>query len=299
VKPLLAALAGVAITSWGSILVRLAAVPAGGAAFHRMAFATAILLPVLAAARAVSPAKPAATPGAMTRRRRAGLIALSAACLALHFATWIASLSYTSIGSSVMLVSTVPVFSVALSALLLGERARLASVAAILVALAGVVVIGSGDLGRGGGSLRGDLLALAGAFFAAAYLLIGRRLRDQTPLLEYLLLIYSGSAVLLLAFCLAGGVSLGPYTAQSYLWLFLMGLGPSCAGHGLLNYAVRHVRAYVVNTVGLVEPLLATGYAFLLLDERPEPLWFGGAALIAVGLFVVLAEERALTARAR
>lgn len=299
-KPLLAALAGILVTSWGSILVRLASVPAMGAAFHRMAFATIFLLPVLAMRRAMRTMRASRPKDRSSRPRFPALWTLaSGVCLALHFATWIASLSYTSIGSSVVLVSTMPVFSVALSALFLKERAGAASVAAILVALSGAAVIGWGDYGAGGDSLGGDLLALAGAFFAAVYLLIGRKVRGQVPLLEYLVAVYGASAVVLLVLGLSAGAGLGPYPRASYLWLILMGLGPSVVGHSLLNHAVRHLRAYVVHTVGLVEPFLATLYAYIIFGERPGRHLYAGGALVVIGLNYVLLEERRRTGMSR
>jgi drug/metabolite transporter (DMT)-like permease len=290
VKALVAAFLGVIVTSWGSILVRLAAAPPLGAAFYRMAFAAMILLPVSILAREPSPDRAASI--RLGPARVTLLMLLSGCCLALHFATWIASLSYTSISSSAVLVSTVPIFGLALSAIFLGEKAGISTAVAILIALAGAAVIGTGDYDPTGGRLVGDLLALAGAFFAAAYLLIGRRLRSQRSLVTYLAWVYGSSACFLLVMALLGGASLGPYPAVSYLWLFLMALGPSVIGHSLLNYAVRHVRAYVVNTTGLVEPVLATLYAFLIFGERPGWHLVAGGALVAAGLVRVLLDER-------
>jgi drug/metabolite transporter (DMT)-like permease len=93
-------------------------------------------------------------------------------------------------------------------------------------------------------------------------------------------------------FCLAAGTPLTTYRSAGYGWLFLMAIGPSLTGHSLLNLAVRHVRAYVVNTVGLAEPLLATLYAFLIFGERPGPYLYAGAALVAAGLLFLLWDER-------
>lgn len=287
---LLAALLGVTVTSWGSILVRLAGAPALGAAFYRMAFATAILASASTLGRATSPRS--STTDRIPRGRVGALIILSGACLALHFATWIASLSYTSIASSAVLVSTVPVFGLAMSAIFLGERAGVSTAMAILVAVGGAAVIGAGDYGSGAQQLGGDLLALAGAFFAAAYLLIGRSLRDRAPLVGYLIRVYGSSAVFLLVLAVSAGASLGPYPAASYAWLFLMALGPSVIGHSLLNYAVRQVRAYVVNAVGLGEPLLATLYALLIFGEKPGVHLYVGGALVIAGLVHVLLQER-------
>jgi drug/metabolite transporter (DMT)-like permease len=274
-------MAGTLATSWGAILVRLAAAPPLGAAFFRMAFASVLLLPAawLCARRAIS-------------ARILLMMLLAGACLALHFATWITSLDMTSIGSSVVLVATVPLFGAALSAVFLSERPSGAGLAAIAAAFVGAVLIAWGDYGLGGGHIVGDLLALAGAAFAAAYLLIGRHLRGSVDFIPYLAWVYGSSAVILLVFCLGAGTPLTTYRSASYGWLFLMAIGPSLTGHSLLNLAVRHVRAYVVNTVGLAEPLLATLYAFLIFGERPGAHLYAGGALVAAGLLFLLWDER-------
>src|SRR5689334_8831024 len=87
--------------SWGSILVRLCQVAPLSLASYRMGFAALLLAPL-----ALRPSQFASIPPRLLAR-----IALAAACLAVHFGAWIWSLQLTSIGSSVVLVSTQPLFS--------------------------------------------------------------------------------------------------------------------------------------------------------------------------------------------
>ncbi len=105
----------VLFVSFGAVLVRLAAAPALAVSFYRVALASLVLAPF--AARDARRSWPA-----LAARERL-LLAGSGVALALHFATWIASLSYTSIASSVLLVNTAPLFAVAFSRLFLRERA--------------------------------------------------------------------------------------------------------------------------------------------------------------------------------
>ncbi|MBI3449234.1 MAG: DMT family transporter [Acidobacteria bacterium] len=221
--------------------------------------------------------------------RRAWLpILLAGSLLALHFATWIASLRYTSVGASVLLVSTQPIFGIALSRVFLRESASRATVAGVLVSLAGTALIAGGDLALGPAHLLGDLLALAGAFFAAAYFLIGRTVRERVAFGTYLTGVYGAGACCLLAAALAAGELDRAALGADWPWYLLMAAGPGVLGHGLLNWSVRRVRAYVVSAALLGEPVLATLYAWVIFGERPGAALAGGGALVVLGLIAVL-----------
>jgi drug/metabolite transporter (DMT)-like permease len=145
----------VVCTSFGSILVRLADAPALAVSFYRVALASLVLLPFAAdKARTSWPT--------LTGRQRLLLVGAGVA-LASHFATWIASLSLTSIAASTLLVNTAPVFAVLLAWLFLREPPTQVLLVAIPVALFGAALIAVGDRDASPGSLAGNLLALAGA----------------------------------------------------------------------------------------------------------------------------------------
>ena len=178
-SPYLVLLLAVAFVSVGSVLVRLAQAPPLAVAFYRVTFATLLIAPLAwpDARRSL---------GSLSSRSRLLLVA-SGIALALHFATWIASLSYTSIASSVLLVNTAPLFAVILSRLFLHERVRGVVLVAIARRLRGRRAHRLGRLGRSPSSLGGNLLAVAGAVTLAAYHVVGRGLRDTLPLSAYVL----------------------------------------------------------------------------------------------------------------
>ena len=153
--------------------------------------------------------------------------------LGLHFATWIASLDYTSVASSVVLVSLGPVFVGIGSWLLLGERPGMGMIVGLGLATTGSIVIGWGDLGGGANRLLGDVLALAGAVFVAGYLMIGRRARGHLSLTAYIAVVYGVAMVTLLVMVWVSGQADAGFHAGR-LWVGCSP-GPGAAAHGPLD----------------------------------------------------------------
>ena len=275
----LALLIAVAAVSWAAILVRLCDAPSLGIAFYRMLFATLAIAPW--GLRSTGPVSV----------RTYGLAVTAGVLLGVHFATWISSLAFTTVASSVVLVSAQPVFTAILGPLLLREKPGGRGWAAVTLALAGTVVLAGGDWRGDPRALLGDALALAGALTASLYLMIGRRVRERIGFTRYLTVIYGSAAASLLVMAVAGGVSLRGYPALTWLWLILLAAGPNLLGHTLLNWSVRRMRALTVNLAILGEPLLATLYAALLLAEVPTPSFYAGAALIVGGVALAVWDE--------
>lgn len=282
-SPRLALLIAVLGVSWGAILARLCVSGPLAVAFYRLALSTLIVYPFAAWAGRGRLARMEA--------RLAPLVAASGILLALHFAAWITSLRYTSVGASVLLVSTQPLFGVALSRVFLRESASPGTLAGVAVSLAGAAVIGWGDLGAGPRAWLGDALALSGAAFAAGYLLIGRAVRASIPFGAYLTSVYAVAALALGIGVVLAGEAGAAHPVEDAVWLVLMAAGPGVAGHGLLNWSVRRLRAYVVNAALLGEPILATFYAWAVFGEPPGGHLYAGGALVVAGLAWVLREE--------
>jgi drug/metabolite transporter (DMT)-like permease len=229
------------------------------------------------------------------------LLALAGLFLALHFASWISSLAYTSVASSVVLVTTTPLWVGLLAPLVLGERLNRWTVLGLVLALTGGVVIGLSDAcslqaGRiacpplssfiGGTAFLGDLLALAGAWMAAGYLLVGRRARSRLPLLPYVFVVYGCAALVLLALMLALGRSPLGLPASSYLWFLLLALVPQLLGHSSFNWALKYLPASYVSVTLLGEPIGSSILAYVFFQESPGWLKVGGALLILAGIWL-------------
>ncbi|MGH9750542.1 MAG: DMT family transporter [Candidatus Polarisedimenticolia bacterium] len=272
----MALILAVATTSWGSILARLCVSHPLTVSFHRLLLATLLLLAT------VPPRLPRGTGGKALRASiAAGLL------LALHFASWIGSLRFTTIAASTLLVSTQPLFSALLSWRFLGEPPSRRGLAGILLAFAGVALVAGFDGRAGADRLKGDALAVLGAVCAAAYLVVGRAARDVAPFRTYLALVNGAGAVAAGLLAVLAGVPLRPAIAGDWLWLALMAAGPHVLGHGALNFAVRRLPAWMANLPVLGEPVLASLLAYRIFAEVPPAGALPGALLIAAG--VVLA----------
>jgi len=229
--------------------------------------------------------------------RREILLALFAGLfLSFHFAFWITSLKYTSVASSVIFVTTNPIFVALASVLFLRERLSLRLFFSILVAVGGGLLIGWGDWDLGKQTIYGDFLALLGAVMATGYLLAGRRLRPRMSLGPYITLVYGVAGILLILFALWNGDSFSGYSSRDYLLFLLLALVPQLIGHTTVNWALRFFSATLVAVFILGEPILATLLAYFLLREPVGPSIFLGGTLVLLGIYLCAREERKLMA---
>jgi drug/metabolite transporter (DMT)-like permease len=279
---------GVSAVSTSAVLIRAADdldVQPLTIAFYRCAMASAVLVPV-AWARHRDELR-----GLSRGSRR--LLVVAGVALGCHFATWVSSLSYTSVAASVVLVQTMPIW-VALAGPLIGERTSPRGWLGIGVALAGTVVIvaASGGNSDAPNPVLGDVLALAGAIFAAAYLVIGRHVRRELSFIAYSASVDVVAAVALAAAMLVSGTPFAGFPAEAWVLFAAMTAGPQFLGHTVFNLLLGELKASVVAVALLAEPIGATLLAFLVFDERPGPQVLVGAAVVLVGVAItVLAES--------
>jgi drug/metabolite transporter (DMT)-like permease len=231
--------------------------------------------------------------------------ALSGFFLALHFATWISSLEYTSVASSAVFVSTGPLWAALLSPFFLNEKLGRTAILGLTLALTGGTVIGLTDAcswGDGiscpdirnflqGRAMWGNFLALLGAWAVTGYLIIGRKIRTSMSLVPYIFLVYGMSAIVLIVFMLASGNLPFEYEPKSYLWVFLLALIPQLIGHSLFNWALKHVSATFVAVSTLGEPLGSAILAIFILDEFPSPIVLVGGVLIFAGIILTSSQQ--------
>jgi drug/metabolite transporter (DMT)-like permease len=270
----------VLLVSFGSVLIRLASAPPLAVSFYRIGLAALCLSPFAAAdARRAWPRL--ATGHAL-------VLLASGLVLALHFATWVASLSSTSIASSVLLVNTAPLFAVGFTRLFLKEPVPPVVLLAIGIAFLGAGLIAYADWAGSPGSLVGNLLALAGAITLAAYHVIGRGLRDALPLPAYVLGVWTTAAITLAVFCLAMHVPFDGYSRRTYALFAALALVPTLGGHGLVNLSLRSLPAPTVGLFLLGEPVGASALAYLVFGEVPGAWTVAGGIVVLAALAVVL-----------
>lgn len=273
--PNLALLVSIVAVSTASILIRMSDAGPLAIAAYRLIFATIILLPFFLRSGGFK---------RLIDSSRMDLLTLIGVgfVLAFHFASWISSLNFTSVASSVLFVHIDPIFVAAVSHFILKERINRSTLLGIVIAFAGTSIIALGDVVTGKTNLYGDLLALIGAIMLGIYILSGRRIRQNLDLVSYVTPVYATSALVLTVGCLVTGTRLTPYPPREYLLFFAIAVVPMIFGHTVYNWALKYVSAPVVSISLLGEPVGATILAFLFLNEMPTlPTIIGGVITLA------------------
>jgi drug/metabolite transporter (DMT)-like permease len=300
IPPIVAIVFGILAVSTASIFIRFAQeeVPSLVIAAWRLTVASLILAPIAATKHKRE----------LLGLSRQGLLLalLSGFFLALHFATWITSLQYTTVASSVVLVSTIPLWVALLSPITIKEPIRRIVFIGLIFTLLGVVVVAISDtcsstMGRiscpnlkdfmQGQAFLGDILAVCGAIAGAGYLLIGRKLRASMSLVSYISVVYGMAAIVLIIIMFAAGLKPFGYSPQSYVWLILLAIIPQLIGHSTFNWALAYLSAAFVSITLLGEPIGSTILAYFILQEKPTPMKLIGGGLILVGIYLASRSE--------
>ncbi len=269
------AVLGVALiaVSGGAIFARIADAPALAIAAWRVGLALVVVMPF--AARGIRD-------GGVPVRARA-YAAGAGVLLAVHFATWIASLEYTTVARSVLFVCTSPVW-VALAGFAGGRGVPARStLLALVLALAGAAVVSGGGQAAGA-ALRGDLLALAGGVAMAGYFMLSRAAQASMPFVTYLGTAYGVAAAALWLGVIASGVAAGGYDARTWWALAGMAAVSQLVGHGGYNWSLRHLSPFFVAVASVGEPVLASMLAWWILGEALDWRTGAGGALILAAI---------------
>ena len=207
--------------------------------------------------------------------------------LALHFATWVPSLRYTSVASATAIVATQPVW-VALLARAMGHAVPRRAWLGIAISLVAVVVLTGVDFSLDAEALIGDLLALLGGMFGALYTVAGAEVRRTVSTTSYTALCYSTAALALLVACIVGGVQLGGFSSTTWLQLLALTLGAQLLGHSVFNLVLRTTSPTVVSLVLLLEVPGAALIAAAALGQTPPVEAVPAALLLLLGLGIVI-----------
>lgn len=253
-------------------------------AAYRLAFTCAMLVPFLLWTDGFSEIR-------KFNRKEIVLVLLSGVALTFHFELWIVSLSLTLVSTSVILVTSHPIFVAGVSHFLLKEKVRRTAVVGIIIAFSGVALISISDYSLGAGTLLGDLMAFVGGICAGIYFLSGRVARQSVAVGPYAFSVYGLSALLLFVSAAIAGDKLLITNDREITLFLLLALIPTIFGHTMFNYALKKVPAHIISTSVLGEPVGASILAYLLLPgEVPGPLIIVGGALVVAGLYVVLSK---------
>jgi drug/metabolite transporter (DMT)-like permease len=219
--------------------------------------------------------------------RRAGAVfaamgpagVLSGLLLAGAFIFFILAITHTLVANALVIMSAAPLVSAVLGRIVLGERIRPLTVAAMLAAMAGIAVMvsGTGPSAAMPASLLGSLFAFGTALSFGANIVVLRAARhvDMLP-----------------AMCLGGvfaGLAALPFAAPAAVsagdlgLIVVMGTVQLAFGLFLFLRGTPHLSAGEVGLLTLLETVLAPLWVWVGVGEAP------GAATLAGGAIVIAA----------
>ena len=286
-SPLLVLIVAVLATTYAGPIVRFATAPALAIAFWRLA----LVLPVTGGLAAWETSREREAVPASASDRTAPpsplpFILVAGLLLGMHFWSWMASLRFTTVASSVVLVSLKPVFAWGIAAAWLREHPTRTEVWGIVIAVLGASLIGLSDARLSLGALGGDALAVLGALTGAGYYVIGRQVRRTVGIWRYATGVYGVAAAALAGIAFICVAPLIGFAGRDWAVFSALAAGPMLIGHTGMNYALRYFRATTVNVAALGEPVGATLLAWVVpaIHEVPRPMALVGGALVLLGI---------------
>ncbi len=220
--------------------------------------------------------------------RQVGWSAVPGAVLAVHFMSWVVGARMTAVASASLIANLTPVAMPFFVFLLFQERINRREVLGTLFTLSGLAVLGWTSLQVSETNFAGDLICFGSMLAFAAYLALGRRNGQRLTLWLYMVPLYAIAGAVCLVAALPFVNPIKAYDPTDVLLMVGLGLVPTVFGHTILNFSLKYFRGQVVSVTNLGQPVFAGILGYLIFGEVPQPVFFAAAALILVGILIVL-----------
>lgn len=201
-------------------------------------------------------------------------------------AVWHWSILLTSVANTTLLANLAPIFVTAVTWFLFRETPQQLFLAGLAAAISGTLLLIGANFGGSGGALLGDALGVVTAMFYAAYQLTVSRLRSTVPTASVMAMSSTVMAILLLPIAWASGEQILPQTDAGWLKLIGIALFAQVIGQSLIAWAMAHLTATFSSVGLLLQPVMATLFAWILLGETVGPLQFAGGVLVLAGIML-------------
>jgi drug/metabolite transporter (DMT)-like permease len=266
---------GVVAVSFSAILIKWSTAPASVIGMYRLVLTVLMMCPFLIGRTKAF---------LQISKREYVILALSGLFLGLHFLFWIGSLKYTSVASSMIIISLEPIFVMIGAYMLFRERTSLKGALCTAIAIVGAALVAWGDIGVSGSALFGDALSLLGTIAVSGYMLAGQSLRGSMPSFHYNFIVFIIASLIQCVYNLFARIQMVDYSLHEWLLFLLLAIIPTVFGHLLFNWLLKYVNAAVISMSILGEPVGAMILAYFLLGEHTTASQIAGGVLCIVGV---------------
>ncbi|WP_028550771.1 DMT family transporter [Paenibacillus sp. UNC451MF] len=273
--PLILLIISILSVSISSIMIKFSDTPTSVAGMYRLFISVMIMLAFVPWKRLRS---------LEMNKKDWSIVILAGLFLGLHFLFWMESLVYTSVASSMVILSLQPLFVMIGSYFLFKEQANLLTVLCLIVALFGSIIIACGDIGISKEALIGDGLSLIGTIFVSAYLLAGQKVSRKIEAKVYSIIVFFIGGTVMLVYNLLNNYSLIEYDSSEWTYFLLLAIIPTIFGQFIFNLLLKSIGATTVSVGIIGEPVLAIILAYLLLGEVISIFQFLGSMMTLFGM---------------
>lgn len=288
IAPVLPLIVGMIAISFAPILVRYSNAPVSVQGMYRMLFTVLLMLPF--GAKQV---------GSIRRISARDWLLLGAAgfFLALHFMLWMASLNYTSISSSTIILVLEPVGVMIGAFFLFKDRIAKTALIGMAIAFAGVIFVGSADSGVSHSAVKGDFLSFLGMLAIVFNMLIAKRILVRVPSYLYSLIVFTITFFCFWGYNIVRGISVTDYAPREWLVFVLLAVVPTVFGHIIFNWLLSYVKPTTISMTVLAEPIGSSILGIFLFREMIGTLQLIGGSLVILGLVLYMRAEAAPAAK--
>ncbi len=207
-------------------------------------------------------------------------------------AVWHWSIVLTSVANAVLLANVAPIFVTLAAWLLWRKKPTAMFVAGLAAALSGVALMVGGDFSNTSGrALLGDFLGVVTAMFYAAYQLTVTKLRGGVSTARIMAVSGVVTAAFLLPMAWLSGEIFFPASAAGWAKVFGLAMISQVAGQSLIAYAMAHLPSTLSSVGLLLQPVMASLFAWILLGETLGTVAIVGAALVLTGIRIATQAE--------
>ena len=195
---------------------------------------------------------------------------------------------------SILVPGTIPILTMILAVVLLGERIGRRAVVGMAVAVVGLLVVIGPGRDTGGTRLTGDVLFLTSAGIWAMYNVLVRVAGRRFDAISATLYAMLAGAIVLLPLALLSGSLVALQQASGRAWAsiaYLVVLG-SILAFIFLQVGVARIGAARASAFTLLVPLFGVGLSVAFLGERPTLLAIAGGGVVLAGLWLIQSDRR-------
>lgn len=225
----------------------------------------------------------------LTRRDWLSFIGLAFLGVVINQTMFLTGLSFTSAHIAAILITTIPVFALAISLALGREVATIWKIGSIVVSGAGaLLVIGFEGIEGTGRTLAGAVMLVINCLSYAAYLVASKPVVTRLPPRLVVGRVFSIGTVCMLPFAAHSLATQDWHRVPLSAWLSLAAViaGPTVAAYVISGWALARADTSLVAVYTYVQPVLTTILAAIFLSETLQPIVAVAALMIFTGVWM-------------